>query len=353
MKILYIGWIGCNNVGDELMFSCFKKLAKEKLGEETIIKGILCNEKYDSFEGYDIVCLGGGSILIEGFIDVIFRALEKGKKIIVWGTGYDSLDEISYIFDLLKRNFVYLYPDLTEEKINLISKKAMFFGVRGPITYRILEKSNVYMSNVLLSGDPGFLIEGSGKENKFKFNKNDNVVGINIGTSMNAIYGRDEEKILNSFIKISNYLIELGYKIYLYSVWPKDNDIILNLYNKIESPKNVICDIDKKSGEELFDVIKNCVFTINFKLHGNILSATAGVPFICLGYRLKCFDFVESIDCEDLIIKTDSNDIYEELKTKVSYIELNKDYICKKMKRKINTYKSILYKTFERFLSEN
>ncbi|MGG5460995.1 hypothetical protein [Clostridium sp. B9] len=60
MKILYIGWVGSKNIGDELMLDCFKNLAKEKFGMGCVVHGIMCGENFNDFDKYDVVCLGGG-----------------------------------------------------------------------------------------------------------------------------------------------------------------------------------------------------------------------------------------------------------------------------------------------------
>lgn len=347
MKILYIGWVNSKNIGDELMLGCFKKLAKKKFGEECVVHGIMCNEKFNSFEEYDVICLGGGSILMYGFVDVLYRALEKGKKVMIWGSGYDSMDEFKEIDRVMHRKFAYIYSDLTEEKLEILGEKACFFGVRGEITWKILERSNVNMNNIILSGDPGFLLEGDGKENPFGFNKKNNFVGINVGTSMNKIYGENEEKIFEELSKVTNELTKSGYNIYLYSMWPNDTEIISKFYKRLNEPNKVICDLKNRKGEELVDIIKHCIFTINFKLHGNIISAVSGTPFICLGYRLKCYDFVKSIDCENLIVSTGSHKFYRDVKRIINNIEKNNEIISGKILRKINSYKKILEKSLD------
>lgn len=351
MKVLYLGWVGANNIGDELMLDNFRKLVKSKYGEDSEVTGLFCPEEYNDFEKYDLVCLGGGSILLEGFIAVLYRALEQGKKIMVWGSGYDDLLGKEFI-DRIEKSYIspYIYSDLTEEKLNEIAKKADFFGVRGPLTYKILEKSNIDMTNVVISGDPGFLLDGvdiEGKGTNLNFTKTDKVVGINMGTSYNRIYGGREDLVEEELIQVCKNLLKRGYKLYLYSMWPTDLDLILKLYKKLPQSDNVILDIYIHTGDELVGIMKNCKFTINFKLHGNIASAMAKIPFICLGYRLKAYDLVKSIDCEELNIPTDSQNLVEEIEKCIVYIEENEEKIIEKMDRNIEKYKDIITNCFK------
>lgn len=351
MRILYLGWVGANNVGDELMLENFKALAYKKFGPKCRVTGIFPSEAYNNFAIYDMVVLGGGSVLLEGFINIMYRALEQGKRIMIWGTGYDELLGEKFI-NRIENSYIspYIYSDATEVKLNEIAKKADFFGVRGPLTYKILEKSNVDMSKVFISGDVGFLLEGEELDmagTNLDFTKEDKVVAVNVGTSNNRIYGQREDVVIESVTRACNKLIKQGYKIYLYSVWTRDLDYSLQVYQRLEPSSEVILDLVIHSGSELVTIMQNCIFSINFKLHGNVISAVAGTPFICLGYRLKAYDLLKSIDCEDLNISTDKENLEEEILNKVLYIQENSEAIIEKMANNIEKYKQIQLKTFD------
>lgn len=347
MNILYLGWVGANNIGDELMLNNFKKLSKEKYGDNNEILGVYPQGDISNLiNNSDMLCLGGGSILLEGFIDILYDGLEKGKKIMVWGSGYDGILGRDFI-DRLEKSRIspYLYSDTTEFKLDEIAKNSEFFGVRGPLTYKILEKSNVDISKIKISGDPGFLLDdynGSIMGTNTNFKKSDKVVAVNIGTSYNRIYGGNEGRVLEGLVKVCDNLIVNGYTIYLYSLWSVDLKVQIELYKRLIDKNKAILDLNIYDGEKLKSILKNCVFSINLKLHGNIISATADIPFICLGYRLKAYDFLKSIDLEQLNVPTDTEDIEDEIMKKVSYIENNYESIKSKIKSKIDGYKIIL-----------
>ncbi|MDQ1004181.1 polysaccharide pyruvyl transferase WcaK-like protein [Neobacillus niacini] len=71
--------------------------------------------------------------------------------------------------------------------------------------------------------------------------------------------------------------------------------------------------------------MQKCTFTINLKLHANVLSAVAGIPFIALGYRFKTFDFAISIGLGDLVVPTDDSNIHRSILNLVDYIEEHQD----------------------------
>ena len=168
-----------------------------------------------------------------------------------------------------------------------------------------------------------------------------------MGTSYNRIYGGREDLVEEELIKVCKNLLKNGYRLYLYAMWPTDLDFVLKLYKKLPKSKDVILDIFIHSGEELVSIMKNCIFTINLKLHGNVASAVARVPFICLGYRLKAYDLVKSIECEELNIPTNSPNIAEDIEKCIIFIEKNKDEIIEKIDRNIKKYTDIITNCFK------
>ena len=56
----------------------------------------------------------------------------------------------------------------------------------------------------------------------------------------------------------------------------------------------------------LLELMRQARFTVSLRLHGSVLSAAAGTPFVALGYRLKTFDFVDSIGMSRYALRTDA-----------------------------------------------
>src|SRR5674536_243097 len=93
-KILYLGWLGFNNIGDELMWEIFRDLCNEYLD---LAKYEIIPSKSDvdlkNIAPYDCIILGGGSLLLPGYIDILHQCLKQGKQVMVWGSGYDWADK--------------------------------------------------------------------------------------------------------------------------------------------------------------------------------------------------------------------------------------------------------------------
>ena len=342
-KLLYIGWLGQNNIGDELMWDIFLDLCeKHGVSEKYKIVNNFEDSDLNNLPTYDVVVLGGGSLLLPGYIEILYRSFQSGSKIFIWGSG-DVWAEKDYIVSLIEENTpAYLFPDDSEIILQEIIPNCEFVGVRGPLTYNLIKKSFVDISKLIISGDPGFALQEQPLVDYMPIttlDSADKIVAVNWGSSLNKIYGNDEDSVSDELAKVCNYLIDKGYKVYLYIMWEQDLKPFLDFYKKIKPSDNLIVDTNIYSGGQLMSLLKRCEFSINFKLHGNITSAVANSPFICLGYRFKCFDFVKSIDCDKLIVPTDSKKLYDDILDCINYINNNYDDIKNTIKHNIDSYK--------------
>ena len=350
-KILYLGWIGHKNLGDELIWEIFNNLCNSYLDFDYQVTPSTPDIMLKDTINYDTIVLGGGSILIPEYINWIHHAIEINKKIMIWGTGYD--DEEKQFVDLLANSSMpsCLYDDKIMAQLKDIVDKSKYTGVRGPLTYNLLKSANVNMEKVYLSGDPGLLLAPSRFISRYspiiKFNSKDKIIALNWGTSYNNIYGKDEKYVEDQLAEVCKILLAQSYKIYMYIMWPEDIIFSKSLYNKLEYTNDVILDTNLYSAAELSKILQKCTLSINFKLHGNIISAAAGVPFVCLGYRSKCFDFVKSIDLNELIVPTDEKLMVKDIQRAIEFINFNSSSISHKLIKYKELYSKRLLCPFE------
>jgi polysaccharide pyruvyl transferase WcaK-like protein len=134
----------------------------------------------------------------------------------------------------------------------------------------------------------------------------------------------------------------------MYIVWKADIGPSQRLYNKINDPKNVTLSTHFYHQTELLRILQNCIFTMNLKLHANVLSATAEIPFITLGYRFKSFDFAYSVGMENYSISTNSLYITDDIQIKEELIIQNKSKIVEKLQFYKKEYSERLVQPFKK-----
>lgn len=140
--------------------------------------------------------------------------------------------------------------------------------------------------------------------------------------------------------------IQAGYKLYLYYVWNPDREALTRLANKIGSSEAVRIAPKVYTAQALMRIMKRCDFTVNFKLHANVMSAAAEVPFIALGYRMKTFDFVQSIGLPSYVVSTDEEQLAEKLEQTASQILANWELDRYRLKANISSYQTSLKSPF-------
>lgn len=346
-RVLYLGWIGFNNIGDELMWQLFRELAWKYLPSKTYdvipsIPGV----DIRNHGPYDTIVLGGGSLLIPGYIDILHQAVQKNKNVVIWGSGHDRreytpLDETGQV----SHNLAYTGEHKqTSEKLAEVVSKAAFCGVRGPLSMQFLQHSGVPMDKTMISGDPGFLLP---KPTSPKRGGSNRVIGVNWGTAYNRIFGGSEEKVEKQLVEALRRLIWQGYDITIFSVWGPDREACERLYRKLGDSEHVKLDLRLHHYEDLLEIMQDFDLTINFKLHSNYLSAAAGVPFVCLGYRFKSLDFGYSANLSDYVLPTHHDQLMEAILDRVAKIEQNHGYIPEQFEVSRNSYQALLELPFK------
>lgn len=322
MKILYLAWLGSNNLGDVYMWEIFREFGKKYLDpKKFMIIPSLPTVDLTNLKPFDLIVLGGGSIIHPNYIQILYKAIQLKKKIIIWGSGIDSLNK-DYIQHYLGKtpSIPSLFPEEIHTKLATILDQSMYTGIRGPLTYHILKEMNLPVNKVTQSLDPGLLVNhpvlttpvSPKKVLKGKW------IALNWGTSYNKIFGGNERKVEDQLVKAIRKLIRKGYRIYLYLVWWRDRKPAQRLFNKIGDRRHVHLDPHIYHYLDLIQILKQCDFSINLKLHANVLSAVANVPFIALGYRIKVFNFAFSVGLQDFVLYTDDHQLGDKIEMMVS-----------------------------------
>lgn len=327
-------------MGDEWMRAMFEQLAKLHLSPEEyqVIPSVPGVDIKDVTK-YDTIVMGGGSLLIPGYLDILHDAVRQEKRVLIWGSGHDRLHSLSLGSHAPPESEGFCL------KMREVVDHAAYCGVRGPWTFEYMRQMGVAMDRVTLSGDPAMLSSPPAADSD-DGQTGERWIGINWGTSYNRIYGKDEAYVEDQVASAARFLIEEGYKIYVYPAWGPDREACKRLCNKIGASDKVVYDAGVHSYEKYMQLIKGFDLTINFKLHASILSAAANVPFICLGYRFKSFDFAHSIGLPQLAISTDATQLAERIRYTAAYALANKRPIMEQIGSHRQAVKASLEKPF-------
>lgn len=289
--ILYIGWVGFANHGDDLTHDIFldlitKEAKKNKL--ELDIKALYpsnFNEYLLARINPDLVVLGAGSLFEPVYLKPLVLAQQQGIPTVIWGSGYDSIAEGDINSSQIDPDSAYM--------IRQVVTNANLVGVRGPFTKQMLDNIGASHPQLHISGDPGLLL----KATRTKKNTSP-TIAVNWGTAFNRVYGGNETTAMNQLAKALDKLLD--FQIIIYPVWERDIESCRELYEAINNKESVILLEQVPSPQELIDLYLRSKLTINMKLHANVFSAALNRPFICLAYRLKGLDFAASLNLSDL-----------------------------------------------------
>ncbi|MFB9327345.1 polysaccharide pyruvyl transferase family protein [Paenibacillus aurantiacus] len=310
-SVLYLGWIGFNNLGDEWMWEMFRDMAAAELEPAAYrIVPSLPSVDWKNVASYDSVVLGGGSLIIPGYVELMHKAMELGKKTMIWGSGHDRLNALLPGDGGTVMSDAAIESEDYRRKLDEVIAYSGYAGVRGPWTLQYLKELGVRTEGVDISGDSAMLMiapepmpqeEPDAKTGHASVRR----IGINWGTSYNRIFGGSETYVEDALAQAAKALIAQGYSIYLYSVWGPDRDALQRLHSKIGNPDKTVLDTNVYEAAQYVRLLQTFEATLNFKLHANLLSAVAGVPFGCIGYRFKSFDLLYGLGLPERIVSTD------------------------------------------------
>lgn len=299
-SILYLGWLGQNNIGDDILYELFEHMFYKynQNSEKVRIEAFSTDPSYKlNISSYDLIVLGGGSLLhLPFWMRICSEAIKQNIPVLSWGTGIDGFYKGEHLNSIV-------IPSQLSNQFNKVYEQFKYISVRGPFTKNAL--LNIGVKNEIDEiGDPALIYADEFLVGQKDLKRNNKNILINWGTSYNNIFGKNENKIEDELASVAKSLISKGYMITLYPIWTEDIGPVKSLGKKINDKKcEVITEVfDAKTLQKL---ISQSYMTINLKLHANILSASANVPFISLAYRGKCFDFAKTVDCLEYALPTD------------------------------------------------
>lgn len=287
----YIGLVGHNNLGDEVLYRAHQELFPN-LSLTPYRKNTVYLEKFGRiinkpFSDYAI--LGGGTLINDGddWLGRVEYLQSQGTMLFSLGTGAES----SAFHGGSDAN-----NKLLKRWVKALDKFG-FIGVRGYQSKAILEAAGA--SRVVVTGDTALSLTPA----KVKKSVSRGIVGINYGdVPGNPMWG-DRAKYRSEIVRVIKFLIASGSKVVLLPIWKMDIASNESIVSEVGHPD---CCIQKAydSFERYSEAVQQCDAFVGQKLHATIFAVMNRVPAIMIEYRPKCFDFMSSVKLEDFVIKT-------------------------------------------------
>lgn len=268
-RILYYGFLGDRNFGDEMVYLAAKVLFSDcllipYLRHMPVLIKVYCKLFPNSIDG---IIIGGGTIIRAFSSDKNYfkKVSAMGKPIFFHGTGVDE--------HVMDKSFW----------LSFISSNA-YGGLRGAKSQQGLEKNGFHFKQI---GDAAlYLDRGLQNETRQK------IIVINFGTH-NVLY-----ELSHSRSQIIQFLKSEKVKDYKLVYVPLHvKDVKLGCALKLEIKHLELLSL-ADSYEELLELMKTADFCIGERLHFTVMSVLANTNFISVNYDQKHADFLESLHLE-------------------------------------------------------
>ncbi|AQQ53379.1 polysaccharide pyruvyl transferase family protein [Planococcus lenghuensis] len=335
-NILYLGWLGNGNVGDDLLFELFKEmfLSRHQPEQENTVPNIDTFPPVPGYRAdvsrYGLVVLGGGSLIDSSFwlLNVCAEAIEHGIPVVSWGTGADGIPRDASMDNVR-------LPAEQANAFKEIYEQLDYLSVRGPYTKNMVLNTGL-VNAIHEIGDPALIYAPELFGDKLEKKADRNIILVNWGTSNNNIFGKNEAAVEAEMVAAIRSLTAKGYDVLCYPIWTEDIKHVKQLAEKIDDPRcHAISEVYEP--QLLQKLISEAYLTINFKLHANIMSASGDRPFVSLAYRGKCLDFAATVDCSEFALPTDQVTADQILQA-VEDIEHNYDSVVARFQSAKETY---------------
>jgi polysaccharide pyruvyl transferase CsaB len=338
-KVLLAGYYGFNNIGDEAILEMFLKILVKKIDKKNIriltadpektekkfkIKGI---DRYSFYKvnkaikEADVVLVGGGSLLQD----------VTSKKSIYYYLY------IIYVTKLLNKKIGLLSQGIgpIKGKINRfitgkVLKKVDYVSVRDEDSMHELISIGLNDKDITFAADP--VINYKTKSRTTNRGK------IKIGFSIRE-WG--ESNIIEIVKKLVERFDEDKFE-FIFIPFHYDEDV--KILNNIEfKHKNCIVIRDRKSIDEIYNIISNLDLMVGVRLHSLIFASAASIPVVGISYDPKVKNFLKSIGEKNIfeINSLDGDKLYQEIIYKLEDKKINKEKIEQLKKTEKNNIKII------------
>ena len=270
--VSYIGWLGRENFGDEIMLRA--------------VQGLLPNARvgYEA-PGAKLLLLGGGTLINRlTYLEALRRHDSPRVERAVFGTGVADPT----------------YWGITEPTDHWLDflDTCIYVGVRGPRSEALLREWG-FQGELEIVGDPGLSIDPA-----HPVARDEGLVVVSPAFTSGELLGESDEAVFAAMARMVETLRGNGHPVAYLSCYPGDDRFIMEIMRDSGSvdARYVAAYADHDAGIEL---LASAGVVVAERLHAAVIAAAAGTPFVAIEYRPKVRDFARSVEQEMYVIRSD------------------------------------------------
>lgn len=265
----YIGWAGHGNLGDDACLQAIRRLMGPNELEGTGATG-------------SRPCIVGGGTLLYGdaFLRPALSACQAGLPLAVLGSGVDLAVPLAE------------WEPARRDGWQQVLRHASAVGVRGARSLQAVRELGASDARVI--GDPALLL--APPRPAVSGNRDRDLVLINLGSDFDPPCG--QLKLVAEAIDLVRWLTKLGMRVEYFAL--RNNEFDDRRAGRLIAQTGI--PVHRPHLGTVLTKIRQANFVVSLRLHGAVLAAACGVPFVSLAYWPKHVDFVESMQVPELLV---------------------------------------------------
>lgn len=351
-KILFSGYYGHQNLGDDVFCLISRWGAKKYWNEENVSYLSKTGPTNKDF-GMDYVLPNKSSNRIMDYFWQYKSIISTKINILAGGSilhsKYNIISPQHLIFFLARLKLrkvgaigVSIGPFKSEKDYQYIKKQLNFFSfliIRDKSSYDIAISMNLPYKPVL-SSDLAYLLSNVYYKEPIETTNDKKVLGISLCPCKNTISKnlKNEEDRYEKIFKTLKLLCNSNIYFKFFIINGNENgdfEITNNMINKLQLEDSNFEIINYNEDiMQTIHILSSCDAVLSVRLHGAILSSVVNVPSLLVKYHTKCTDYLNDMDIDLKWRIGDINDEPEELKIKIEklFLTSSKDFYKNKSK---------------------
>jgi polysaccharide pyruvyl transferase WcaK-like protein len=284
-RVLYYGWLGHRNLGDEALFCANKTLLPQLR--------LVPYERRKRWGPSPKACvLGGGTYINDKDSVEIIAAIQRTMPFVFFGVGVQNPHYWSATAG---------YKD-TRAQWTHILRDSPLVAVRGPHSAETLQNQGYGHARIV--GDPALTLA-----DRTLALRDGRHIGLNLGDTRGRLWGGDDGFVYRAIRDVARRLVRDGFRVSLFAVCPDDTVALSKLRREVGGAIELHSHYDWTPAVAAY--FRSVDLFVGLKLHSVVLAHCAYVPALMIEYRPKCADYMASLGLEDLTFRSDRLDVDE------------------------------------------